>query len=167
MSLRNLACQREQQRHRVLRGGDDVGLRGVGHHHAALGGGVHVDVVDPDTGATDHLEVGGPLEQAGVEPGGRANQQPVELADAPLELAAVPAVAQLDLEPGVAQELHARVADLLGDQNLHAGAATGTPASRKTRCAAATPVPSSTSWPSSRRVISSAETVTTMSKAPK
>ena len=88
----------------------------------------------------------------------------VELADAALELAVLPVGADLDLETGVAQQLDARLADLLLDEDLHA--ATGTPASR-TRCAAATPAPSSTSWPSSRRVISSAETVTMMSKGPK
>jgi tripartite-type tricarboxylate transporter receptor subunit TctC len=48
---------------------------------------------------------------------------------------------------------------------LHAPA--GTPDSVKTRCAAATPAPSSSSWPSSRRVISSPATATRTSNAPK
>ncbi len=65
----------------------------------------------------------------------------------------------------------AGVGDLLLDEYAravaHAGAAAGTPASRNTACAAPTPDPSSTSWPSSRSVISKPATVVRMSKAPK
>ena len=107
----------------------------------------------------------GALEQPGVERGGGADQDAVEVADAALELVLVPVEPELDLEAGVAQELDARLPDLLPDENLHAWSAT--PASEKTRCAAATPAPRSLSWPSSRSVISSAETVTMMSNAPK
>ena len=119
----------------------------------------------PTPGPPDRLQALGALEQRRVELGGGADQDAVELADAALELRLVPVDADLDLEPGVAQQLHAGVADLLLDEDLHAWSAT--PASEKTRCAAATPAPGSTSWPSSRSVISSAETVTMMSKAPK
>ena len=118
--LRNLAREREQQRERVLGGGDHVGLRRVGHDHAALRGRVHVHVVHPHAGAADGLQPLGALEQVGVELGGRADQDPVELADAPLELLLAPVRADLDLEPGVAQQLDAGVADLLPDQDLHA-----------------------------------------------
>ena len=54
--LRDVAGQREQQRERVLGGGDDVGLRRVGDDDAALGGGGDVDVVDADAGAADRLQ---------------------------------------------------------------------------------------------------------------
>ena len=38
VGLRHVAGRRQQQRHRVLGGRDDVALRGVDHHHAAAGG---------------------------------------------------------------------------------------------------------------------------------
>ncbi len=46
VGLGDVARERQQQRHRVLGGGDHVGLRRVGDDDPALGGGVHVDVVD-------------------------------------------------------------------------------------------------------------------------
>ena len=58
--LRDVAGLGEQQRHRVLGSRDDVRLGGVDDHHAAGGGGVEVDVVEPDPGpADDHQAVGG------------------------------------------------------------------------------------------------------------
>ena len=52
-----LPGDREQQRDRVLGGGDDVGRRRVDDQHAARGGGRHLDVVQPDAGAGDDLEL--------------------------------------------------------------------------------------------------------------
>ena len=57
--LRDVTGQREHQRHGVLGGGDDVGLRRVGDDDPAPGGGADVDVVDADACAADHLEVVG------------------------------------------------------------------------------------------------------------
>ena len=51
--LRDVAREREQQRHRVLGRGDDVRLRRVGDDDPALGRGGDVDVVDADAGAAD------------------------------------------------------------------------------------------------------------------
>ena len=53
VGLRDVARERQQQRHRVLGRRDDVGLRRVGHDDAALGGRGHVDVVDPHPGTAD------------------------------------------------------------------------------------------------------------------
>ena len=121
MRLRHLARQRQQHRQRVLGGGDHVRLRSVGHHHAALGGRLDVDVVDAHPGAADGLAAARPA-RAGprVELRGGADQEAVELADAALELAVLPVGAELDLEAGVAQQLDAGVADLLLDEDLHA-----------------------------------------------
>ena len=118
--LRHLAREREQQGKRVLGGGDHVGLRRVRHDHAALGGGLHVHVVHPHPRAADGLQPVGALEQACIELRGGADQDPVELADAALQLGLVPVDPDLDLEPGVAQQLHAGVTDLLPDEDLHA-----------------------------------------------
>ena len=118
--LRHLARQRQQQRERVLRGRDHVRLRGVGDDHAALRGGVHVDVVHPHPGPADRLEALRPGEQVRVELGGGADQDAVELADAALELVLVPVEAELHVQAGVAQQLDAGVADLLPYEDLHA-----------------------------------------------
>ena len=55
-----------------------------------------------------------------VELRGGADQDAVELADPALELLLVPVEAELDVEPRVAQQLHAGVADLLPYEDLHA-----------------------------------------------
>ena len=96
--LGHVARQRGQQRHRVLGGGDHVGLGRVGHHDAAPRGGVHVHVVHADAGTADGLEVVGLVDQVGGELGGGADEHAVELADAALELAVLPVGAQLDVE---------------------------------------------------------------------
>jgi len=62
----DVASLREQQRHGLLGCREDVGLRRVDHHHAALGGGVDVDVVEPDAGPAHHDEVGRRLEHLAV-----------------------------------------------------------------------------------------------------
>jgi hypothetical protein len=43
LGLRDVASEREQERHGVLGGGDDVGLRRIGDDDAALGGGLDVE----------------------------------------------------------------------------------------------------------------------------
>ena len=59
--LRHVAGLREEQRHRVLGGREDVRLRRVDHHHAAAGGRLDVDVVEADAGPADDDEVGAGL----------------------------------------------------------------------------------------------------------
>ena len=57
VGLRDVAGLREQQRDRVLGRRQHVRLRRVHHHHAAPGGGLDVDVVETDPGATDDHEL--------------------------------------------------------------------------------------------------------------
>ena len=77
----------------------DVRRRGVDHQHAALGGGVHVDVVQADAGAGDDLELGGRRQHLGVDGGGRPHQQRVGLGHRSQQLLPVGTVhpAHLDL----------------------------------------------------------------------
>ena len=56
VGLRDVAREREQQRHRVLGGGHDVRLGRVGDDDPALRGGLDVDVVDAHAGAPDHAQ---------------------------------------------------------------------------------------------------------------
>ncbi len=122
--LRHLAHQRQQHRERVLGRGDHVRLRSVRDHHAALGGGVDVDVVHPHAGPAHDLEPVRALDQVAGQLRGGPDQDPVELADAAVQLAIVPVDAQLDIEARVAQQLHAGLADLLLDEDLHVRPAT-------------------------------------------
>ena len=90
VGLGHVAGQRQQERHRVLGGRDHVGLRGVGHDDAPLGGRGHVDVVDPHAGAADRAQPSCAGDQIGVELGRRADQDAVELADPLGELLTAP-----------------------------------------------------------------------------
>ena len=118
MGLRDVPGQREQQRHRVLGRGDDVRLRGVGDDDAALGRLGNVDVVDPDAGTADRLELLGVRERLGVELRRRADQDPGVAADPLEQLLAGPVEPGVDVEAGVAQQRDPRVADVLGDEHL-------------------------------------------------
>jgi hypothetical protein len=117
VGLGDVAGQREQQRERVLGGRDDVGLRRVGDHDAALGGRGHVDVVDAHAGAADRLQARGLVDQVGGDLRRAADQEPVELADARLEVEPVGVEAGRDVEV-LLQQRDAAGADVLGDEDL-------------------------------------------------
>ncbi len=117
VGLRDVARQREHQRDGVLGGGDDVGLGRVGDDDAALGGGLHVDVVDADAGAPDHAQVVGAADQVRGQLRRRADQDPVVVADALRELLVGPVDADVDRK-ALAQHVHAGVGDLLLDEDL-------------------------------------------------
>jgi hypothetical protein len=157
--LGNIATEPEHQRHGVLRSRDDVRLRRVRHQHPSLGGGANVDVVDPDPGATDHLQALPALDQVSRDLRGRADDQRVVGGDPVRKVAVGPIGPDVDVEV-LAQQVEPGVGDLLLHQDpghgllptdlsssalRHTGVPTGTPASANTRCAAPTPVPSSTS----------------------
>ncbi len=113
---REVAGGGEHQRHGELGGADDVGGRRVDDHHAGLGGGLDVDVVETDAGAGDDLEVAGRGERLGVHLGGAADQDRVDVGDGREELLAVGAVAVPDLEVGP-ERLDGGGAQLLGDEH--------------------------------------------------
>ena len=81
VGLGHVAGLGQQQRHRVLGGREDVRLRGVDHHHAAVGGGLDVDVVEADAGPADDDEVGAGGEHLGGDVGGGADDQGVGALD--------------------------------------------------------------------------------------
>ena len=90
---RDVAGGREHQRDRELGGGDDVGGRRVDDHDAGLGGGLDVDVVEADAGAGDDLQLRGRREGLGVDLGGGADEDRVDVGDGRQQLGAVGAVA--------------------------------------------------------------------------
>ena len=67
----------EQQRDGLLGGGHDVRGRRVDDHDAARGGGRHLDVVEPDAGAGDHLQPRRGGDGLGVDLGGAAHDDRV------------------------------------------------------------------------------------------
>ena len=76
----------------------------------------------PMPGAADDLEVVGARDQVGGDLGRGADQQPVVLADALGELLGRPVGVDVDVEV-LAQRVDAGVGELLGDEDLHSGAA--------------------------------------------
>src|SRR4029077_19117348 len=117
--LGDVAGEGQQQRHRVLGGGDDVGLRRVGNDDPPASGGLHIDVVHAHACSPDHLQVDGARDQLGRHLRGRADQDAVVGADALGQLLRGPVDAEIDVE-ALAQQLHARVADLLLDEDFQA-----------------------------------------------
>src|SRR5436309_1428107 len=117
--LRDVARERQQQGHGVLGRGHDVGLRRVGDDDPTLGRGVDIDVVHAHTGSSDDAQRVRTLDQLAGQLGGRADHDPLELADPLSELLLVPVEPQLDLEV-IAQELHAGPADVLPDEHARA-----------------------------------------------
>jgi hypothetical protein len=123
--LRDVARDREQQRHRVLGRRDDVRARRVDDDDAALRGGGDVDVVDPDAGARDGAQVRRAGEQVGVDLRRRADDDRVVGGDPLLELLARPVIAAVDVEAGDLEHVEAGVADVLGHEHAHLRGAVG------------------------------------------
>ena len=113
---RDVASRGEHQRDGELGRGDDVGGRRVDDHHAGLGGGLHVDVVEADTGPRDDLQPLRRRERLGVDLRRGPHQDRVDVGDRREQLATVRAVAVTDLEVR-AQRLDGGGAELFGDEN--------------------------------------------------
>jgi hypothetical protein len=73
--VHRLRSQREQQRHGVFGGGQDVRLRRVDHHHATIGGRLRVDVVETDAGPTDDDQIRTCGQHLSGDIGGRADDE--------------------------------------------------------------------------------------------
>ena len=121
VGLRDVAGLGEQQRHGVLGGGEDVRLRGVHHHHALGGGGLGVDVVEPDPGPPDHHEVLAGGQHVGGDGGGRPDDQRVRPRHGLEELLRGEVELEVDLVAGGAEPIEPAVGDLLGDQDPRHG----------------------------------------------
>ena len=158
--LRDVPRLRQQQRERLLGGADDVGLRRVHDHHAAPGRLVDVDVVEPDAGARDDLEVGRGGQHVGGHLGGAADDQRVVGRDLGGEVARGEFGSDVDLEV-LRQQLEALLGQGLGDEHPHRVSA----APWNTCSAARTAAPSFTGNPSRSSVISSAASPRMMSSS--
>ena len=107
----------QQHRHRVLRGGEDVRLRGVHDHDALLGRRGGVDVVEADAGPADDHEVGAGGEHLAGHRGGRADDEGVRPRHRAQQLLGGQAELHVDVVAGVAQLLQPGLGDLFGDED--------------------------------------------------
>ena len=120
VGLGHVAGLREQQRDGVLGRGQHVRLRRVDDHDAAPGGGLDVDVVEPDAGPADDHELVARFEHLGGDLGGAADHERRRAADRLEQLARRQAEPDVDLEPGGAHGLEPAVGELLTDEDaLH------------------------------------------------
>jgi hypothetical protein len=118
VSLRDVACEREEQADRVLRRRNDVRLGRVRHDDPAAGGRLDVDVVDADAGAADHAQVRAGLDQVRCELRRGADHDRVVAPDDRREVALGVDV-DVELRP---QEVDARLGDLLAHEDSRAAA---------------------------------------------
>ena len=115
---RDVAGEREHHGDGVLGGGDRVAERRVHDDHAAGGGFLHVDVVDADAGAADHLEVGGLGQHVLGDLGGRAHRQTVVVADAGHQLVGLHAGLEVHLDAAILEDLDGGGRQFVGNENL-------------------------------------------------
>jgi hypothetical protein len=117
VGLGHVAGLGQQERHRVLGGGEDVGLRRVDDHHPALGGGGDVDVVEADAGAAHDDEIGRGRQHLAGDVGGRADDHRVLVGDGGDQRGRVEAEADVDVVAQLGERGDAGRGQLLGDQD--------------------------------------------------
>ena len=132
---------------------------GVHHDDAALGGGVHIDRVDPRPGPADHFQSARGLQRGPGDLGRAADDQAFVLAQPRSQRALVQRADDVHVEPVLAEGVDTDRIEAVGDENaLHNFSA-------KTFCAPRTPAPKSTGWPRSASTCSSAESATITSNS--
>ena len=117
VGLGDVAGLGQQQGHGLLGGREDVGLGGVDHHHAALGGGRHVDVVEADAGPAHHHQVGAGGQHLGGHRGGRPDDQGLGPDDGRDQLLGGQPELDVDLVAGLGHQVQTRLGQLLGDEH--------------------------------------------------
>ncbi len=120
VGLRDLAGEREQHRDRVLGGGDRIAERRVHDHDPAGRGGGHVDRIDADAGAADHLEAGqSGIHHRGIDLGRAAHGEPVVIADDRRQLLRGQAGPLVDRDPALAEDRRGAGIHLVGDEDAY------------------------------------------------
>ena len=112
--------QGEHQAEGQLGHGDRVAARRVHHHHALPGGGLDVDVVHADAGATDELQAAGLLQHVRGDLGGAPDCKHLVLTEDGLQRRRRQADLRVHGELGrAAQDLQTFGRQLVRDQDLH------------------------------------------------
>ena len=121
IGLGDLPRQREHHRDGVLGGGDRIAEGGVHHHHALGAGGGNIDIIHPDAGAADHLEVARGGEDVGGDLGRTADCEAVVPADAGLELLGRLAGDDIDIAAALAKDARGVLVHLVGNEDFGFG----------------------------------------------
>ena len=119
--LGDLPREREHQCDRVFGGGDRIAERGVHHHHALAAGVGDIDVVHPDPGAADDLEVGRRVEDLLRHLGRAADREPVVFADAGDQLLGGFAGDDVDVAAALLEDLRGVGVHLVGNEDFGLG----------------------------------------------
>ena len=122
----DIAGRGQQKRDGKLSGTDDVRGGRIDDHHAGLGSGLDVDIVEANPGASDHLEVLRCCNRLRIDHGGRTHEDRVDVSDGRQQGRPVRSVARDDLEVG-AEGLDRGRGQLFGDENAGLGHARSLP----------------------------------------
>src|SRR5262249_20869714 len=156
--LRDVAGETDEQADRVLGSGNDRGFGRVRDDDPAPRCRVDVDIVDPPTGAADHLQPLGALDQVGGQLGRGADDDRVVAADDLLERGLR---VDVHVEAG-AEQVDAGFRDLFANEDAPRHVREGSELNASS--AAVTATPPSTSAPRSARTSSTAAICVVMSK---
>ncbi len=118
VGLRHRAREGQHQRESVFGDADGVATGSVHHQDAAVSGGVHVHIIDANSGAAYDAEAVGFVEEFGGDAGGAADDEAVSVGDFGGERSGG---GENNLPAGFAEELDAALADFVRDDDFHSG----------------------------------------------
>ena len=113
----HLAGQGEHHGDGVFCRGDRIAEGRVHHHDPGGGGGRDVDVVDPDPGAADDLQIAGGGDDVLVRLGVGANDQAVVVADDLDQLVLGKSGPDISIDAALAEDFDGGGAEAVGDKN--------------------------------------------------
>src|SRR5262249_25588018 len=113
----HLAGQRQEQGDGVLGGADGVAAGGVHDDDALARGGGDIDVIDADAGADDGPQFARVVEQLGRHQRLAADDDSVGGADGLLKGGALQAVALVEFDAGLAEQVEAGGFELVADED--------------------------------------------------
>ena len=97
---------------------DRVAMRRVHHHDTARRRRRDIDIVDPDPGPANNLQIVGSGENIPGHLGGRPDGQPVIIADDGGKFGRIEAGLHIDFDPTGLENIHSPRAKLVADKNL-------------------------------------------------
>ena len=118
-----MAGQREQQRNRVLGGGERIAVGGVHHRDALGGGGIDIDGVDAGAGAADDFQLFRAFDGLSRDQRGRTHEHGIDAFEGGGEFGGVfDRIGNFDGPTGVAKHRQAVFVDSIACQHFHQSA---------------------------------------------
>ncbi len=114
--LGNIARLRQDEGHRLLGRGEDVGDRRIHHHDPEFGGPRHVDVVESDSGPADHDKVATRFEGRRVHLGRRPDDERLSTHHRLEQFLGAQSEANVNVVPGPTQFVESVRGDLFGHE---------------------------------------------------